>query len=72
MEISAAMVKELRDETNVGMMECKKALIEAGGIRRRPSSFSANADSPSPARRRRVPPRKATLRPRFSTAARPG
>jgi elongation factor Ts len=31
MEISAALVKELRDETNVGMMECKKALIEAGG-----------------------------------------
>ncbi|TAN38402.1 MAG: translation elongation factor Ts [Verrucomicrobia bacterium] len=31
MEISAALVKELRDETNVGMMECKKALIEASG-----------------------------------------
>lgn len=31
MEISAAMVKVLRDETNVGMMECKKALVEAGG-----------------------------------------
>jgi elongation factor Ts len=31
MEISAALVKELRIETNVGMMECKKALVEAGG-----------------------------------------
>ena len=31
MEISAALVKELRAETNVGMMECKKALVEAGG-----------------------------------------
>jgi elongation factor Ts len=31
MEISAALVKELRVETNVGMMECKKALVEAGG-----------------------------------------
>ena len=30
-EISAALVKELREETNVGMMECKKALVEAGG-----------------------------------------
>lgn len=30
-EISAAMVKELREITNVGMMECKKALVEAGG-----------------------------------------
>ena len=29
--ISASLVKELRDETNVGMMECKKALQEACG-----------------------------------------
>lgn len=31
MEITAAMVKELRDRTGAGMMECKKALQEAGG-----------------------------------------
>ena len=31
MEISAAQVKELRDRTGAGMMECKKALQEAGG-----------------------------------------
>lgn len=30
-EIKAALVKELREETNVGMMECKKALIETQG-----------------------------------------
>ena len=30
-EISAAMVKELREATGQGMMECKKALTEAGG-----------------------------------------
>ncbi len=30
-EISATQVKELRDATNVSMMECKKALVEAGG-----------------------------------------
>jgi len=29
--ISAAMVKELRERTSAGMMECKKALVEAGG-----------------------------------------
>lgn len=29
--ISATMVKELRDRTSLGMMECKKALTEAGG-----------------------------------------
>ncbi|MDI6774653.1 MAG: translation elongation factor Ts [Verrucomicrobiota bacterium] len=30
-EISAELVKQLRDATNVSMMECKKALVEAGG-----------------------------------------
>lgn len=31
MAISASLVKELRDKTNAGMMDCKKALEEAGG-----------------------------------------
>jgi len=31
MEITAAMVKKLRDATGAGMMECKAALSEAGG-----------------------------------------
>jgi len=31
MEITASAVKELRERTGVGMMECKKALQEAGG-----------------------------------------
>ena len=30
-EISASLVKELREQTGLGMMECKKALAEAGG-----------------------------------------
>lgn len=30
-EITAAMVKELRDRTGAGMMDCKKALAETGG-----------------------------------------
>lgn len=29
--ISASQVKELRERTGLGMMECKKALVEAGG-----------------------------------------
>ncbi len=33
MEITAAMVKALRDETGLGMMECKKALVETNGDR---------------------------------------
>lgn len=30
-DITAAMVKDLRDKTGAGMMECKKALVEANG-----------------------------------------
>jgi len=30
-EITSQMVKELRDKTNAGMMDCKKALTETGG-----------------------------------------
>src|SRR3990170_1470751 len=31
MEITAALVKELRERSGVGMMECKKALVDAAG-----------------------------------------
>ncbi len=31
MQITAKMVKELRDMTHAGMMDCKKALVETGG-----------------------------------------
>ena len=30
-DISASLVKQLRDRTGAGMMECKAALQEAGG-----------------------------------------
>jgi elongation factor Ts len=30
-EVSASLVKELREKTNAGMMDCKKALTETGG-----------------------------------------
>ena len=30
-EVTAKMVKELRDRTGVGMMECRKALLESNG-----------------------------------------
>src|ERR1044072_5529341 len=30
-EVTAALVKELRDKTGAGMMDCKRALNEAGG-----------------------------------------
>ena len=31
MSITASQVKELRDRTGAGMMDCKKALTESGG-----------------------------------------
>lgn len=31
LDISAAQVKELREKTGAGVMECKRALVEAGG-----------------------------------------
>jgi elongation factor Ts len=31
MEITASLVKELREKTGVGMMQCKKALADSGG-----------------------------------------
>ena len=30
-EISATLVKDLREKTGAGMMDCKKALVESGG-----------------------------------------
>ncbi len=30
-EITASLVKSLRDQTGAGMMDCKKALTETGG-----------------------------------------
>src|SRR5438874_9240844 len=30
-EVTSAMVKELREKTGAGMMDCKKALTESGG-----------------------------------------
>ena len=31
MEVTAAMVKELRERTGAGMLDCKKMLVEANG-----------------------------------------
>ena len=32
MEVTASMVKDLREATGAGMMDCKKALAETNGI----------------------------------------
>ena len=30
-EVNRTLVKQLRDKTNAGMMDCKKALVESDG-----------------------------------------
>ena len=44
MGISAKDVKALREKTGVGMMECKKALVEAEGDMDKLSTFFAKED----------------------------
>ena len=61
-EITSAAVKALREKTGAGMMDCKKALTEAGATRSRPSKSCASAGLRPPARRR------AASRPRASSA----
>ena len=39
MEITAKMVKELRESTGAGMMDCKKALTECGGDMEKAGEF---------------------------------
>ncbi|BBD08627.1 translation elongation factor Ts [Desulfovibrio ferrophilus] len=39
MAITAAMVKDLREKTGVGMMDCKKALVESGGDEEKAIAF---------------------------------
>ena len=61
-DISASLVKALRDKTNAGMMDCKKALIETAGdleaavdwLRKKGLSAAAKKVGP---RRRRGPDR---------------
>ena len=48
--VSAAMVKELRDQTGAGMMDCKAALNETGGNLDPPD----RPIDPGPERRHRV------------------
>ena len=57
MEISAALVKKLRDTTGAGMMECKAALTEANG------DLDEADHPPAQARPRRRPPRRPAARP---------
>ena len=39
MSITAAMVKDLRERTGAGMMDCKKALSECDGDEEQPTAW---------------------------------
>ena len=52
MAITAALVKELRDKTGAGMLDCKKALAAAGGPQQKPfyfDDFFPESEKPAPA-----------------------
>ena len=57
-EITASMVKELREMTGLGMMDCKKALAETDGDMRPPRIFSGSRAARKPARLREGSQRK--------------
>jgi elongation factor Ts len=51
-DISAKTVKELRDKTGAGMMDCKKALQENGGDIEKASSGFAKRALPLPLKKK--------------------
>ncbi len=58
MAITAEMVKQLRDKTGAGMMDCKAALTEAGG------DMEKAIDAAPQARRGARPPSAPAARPK--------
>ena len=58
-EITAALVKELREKTGAGMMDCKKALTETAATWKRRSTGCARRAWPRPPRRPAASPPKA-------------
>ena len=54
MAITAAQVKELRELTGAGMMDCKKALTETDGDVKRQSTGCVKTDWPRLPRRKAV------------------
>ena len=63
MAFTAADVKKLREMTNVGMMDCKKALTESNGDMDRQLSTCVKRAWPRLPRRPAVLPLKAWLTP---------
>ena len=58
---SAALVKQLRDATGIGMMECKKALLECDGDLKKRVTGCVSKAAPKLKNYRSVPPPKANF-----------
>jgi len=54
-EVNPTLVKQLRDKTNAGMMDCKRALVESDGDLK---IFFVKGVSQAPPKKRPDPPRK--------------
>ena len=60
-DITAALVKELRDKTNAGMMECKNALKETSGDVDAAIKFLRERGAIKAAKKQTVKPKKELL-----------
>lgn len=60
MAVSAASVKELREKTGAGMLDCKKALEQSGGDLDKAVDILREKGLSAAAKKAGVPPRKAS------------
>ena len=73
MEINAQLVKQLRERTGAGMMECKTALVESrGDLAGSRKSYCARRVSPRPPRSLRAPPGRVSSAAIFTPGAQLG
>ena len=67
--ITAALVKELRERTGAGMMDCKKALVECDGDMDKAIDFLREKGLAAAARRPAVSPPRAWWIPMWTRTA---
>lgn len=61
MAVTASMVKELREKTGAGMMDCKKALVEVDGDMEKAIDYLREKGIAKAEKKQTVLPRKALL-----------
>jgi translation elongation factor EF-Ts len=65
-EVNPTLVKQLRDKTNAGMMDCKKALVESDGDLAKAEDLLRKRGSQALPRKRPDPLKKAWSPPTFT------